>query len=141
MKEGLSGRKLIAEDQPVEGGRVKRRTALHCSICSRRIWFSPFHLMEPEGVPEPPRSWVLCKGCYTSLQGELRRSPVLSPLRLRVAIGLVAAERWPLAYPDRIKSYLYDRRWVVAIAIGSFIAILLHLVIIVIVATLYSYGG
>jgi hypothetical protein len=59
---------------------------------------------------------------------------VHSPLRLRVAMGLVAAERWPQAYPTLVKNYIYDRRWIVFIATFLVIAMLLHLVIIVMIA-------
>jgi hypothetical protein len=107
-----------------------------CSICVARIWFDPVYLMEPEGVPEPRLSWTLCKGCYHALLNEIHSSPVRSPLRLRIAIGLVASERWPQAYPTRIKTFVSDRKWIVFIAVGFIIAMLIHLVLIVMIAAI-----
>ncbi len=63
----------------------------------------------------------------------MRRSPVSSPLRLRIAMGLVAAERWPKAYRTH-RPLLSDRRWVIFIAWGFVIAMLFHLMLIVMLA-------
>ena len=117
-----------------EGGRkAKKRTNEHCSICTNRIWFDPVSLMEPEDVPEPRTSWTLCQDCYQALVVEMRRSPVRSPLRLRVAMGMVASERWPLSYsPDRTAAS--DRRLILFIAWGFVVAMIIHLVLIVMIA-------
>lgn len=117
-------------------GERKRRwfTATYCSICKSRIWFDPVDLIEPEGAPEPRHSWTLCKPCYQALLLEMRRSPVLSPLRLRIAVGIVASERWPQAYPTRIRSYISDRKWIIFIAAGFIVAMIIHLALIVMVA-------
>jgi hypothetical protein len=96
----------------------------------------PFLVTEPEGVPEPALSWTLCKPCFQALVVELRHSPVRSPLRLRIAMGLVAAERWPQAYPTRLRLYISDHRWIVFIATSFIIAMIAHLVLIVWVAGL-----
>ncbi len=69
-----------------------------CSICTSFIWFHPTALEEPVGAPEPHQEWVLCKPCHEALLVELRRSSIRSPARLRIAMGLVAAERSPKAY-------------------------------------------
>src|SRR5260370_29016473 len=86
--------------------KARKRTNEHCSICTDRIWFDAIPLMEPEDVPEPRRAWVLCRQCYQALMVEMRRSPVRSPLRLRIAMGLVASERWPHSYSstDNVES-------------------------------------
>src|SRR5579863_5982441 len=97
--------------------RPKKRVNVRCSICAHRTWFDAVPLMEPADVPEPRNSWTLCKACYGLLLAEMRRSPVRSPLRLRIAIGLVASERWPQAYHAR-RPLLSDRRWVIVIAWG-----------------------
>jgi hypothetical protein len=90
-------------------------------------------LEEPPGVPEPRQTWMLCKRCYAALQVEMQRSPVLSPLRLRIAIGIVAADRSPDAYaPSRPP--MTDRSWIVIMAWGFAIAMMLHLVLIVMLA-------
>ncbi len=106
----------------------------HCSICTRHVWFSPAYLIEPEGVPEPRLAWTLCKRCNTMLTLEMQRSPILSPLRLRIAMGMVASHYWPSAYPTRVRAYISDRKWVVFIAASFIVAMLLHLALIVIIA-------
>jgi len=99
----------------------------------RRTWFNGTHLMEPVGVPEPRQSWTLCKRCHQSLLLEMHRSPVRSPLRLRIAMGIVAAERSPYVYAPTHKP-LSDRTWILVMAWGFAIAMLLHLVLIVMLA-------
>ncbi len=120
-----------------EGSRRPRKVVTRCSICNGRIWFHPLRVIEPEGVPEPRLRWSLCKPCYHALLDEMRVSPVRSPLRLRVAVGIVASERWPQAYPTRVRTYLTDRRWLVFIAVGFIIAMLVHLALIVAIAPLH----
>lgn len=111
----------------------KAGTAARCSICTRRVWLSATHLIEPLGVPQPRQSWTLCKRCNAALQVEMERSPVLSPLRLRIAMGIVAAERSPYVYAPTHKP-ISDRTWIVVMAWGFGIAMLLHLVLIVMLA-------
>ena len=111
----------------------QKRTIVRCSICTRRTWLKTTHLMEPVGVPEPRQAWALCKGCHQSLLIEMRRSPVLSPLRLRIAIGIVASERSPHIYAPRHQP-LSDRTWIAVIAWGFAIAMVLHLILIVMLA-------
>lgn len=111
-----------------------RRKRVECSICKRRIWFDPIHLIEPEGAPEPRLSWVLCNGCYQALLAEMRKSPVRSPLRLRVAMGIVASERWPHAYSTKLSNFVSDRRWIIFIAVGFILAMIVHLALIVLIA-------
>ncbi len=77
---------------------------LRCSICTRFILSYPISLKEPIDAPEPRYEWTLCKGCYETLLVEIRRSVVSSSIRLRIAIGLVAAERSPKAYPVNTKT-------------------------------------
>ncbi|GAC1424075.1 MAG: hypothetical protein PVS3B3_22280 [Ktedonobacteraceae bacterium] len=121
-----------------EGERNKRRRIIvHCSICNGRVWFHPLRITEPEGVPEPRLSWTLCKPCYRALLDEMRVSPVRSPLRLRVAIGIVASERWPQAYSTRVRMYLADRRLLVFIAVGLIMTMIVHLAILVSIAALH----
>jgi hypothetical protein len=93
--------------------------------------------MEPAGVPEPRLSWALCKNCYQALLKEMHHSPVQSPLRLRIAMGLVASERWPLAYSTRVRDYISDRRWFLFIAVSFLVAMLAHLVLIVLLASIH----
>jgi hypothetical protein len=115
--------------------RAKNRTQEHCSICSSRLRSNAVPLMEPEGVQEPRRSWILCNECYQALLIEMRRSPVRTPLRLRIAMGIVAAERWPQSYSSS-RSVLSDRRWIFIIAWGFVIAMIFHLALIVMIAAI-----
>jgi hypothetical protein len=133
MKDAMrsGGSAVVARQASLR--RAKKRFSERCSICARRTWFDPIFLMEPEGAPEPRHSWILCKDCYGALLSEMRRSPVRSPLRLRVAIGVVASERWDQAYPGSHTLYS-DRRLVLFIAWGFVIFMLIHLMIIVMLA-------
>ena len=99
----------------------------------RRTWFHAIPLMEPEGVPEPRQEWTLCRRCHEALLVQMRLSPIRSPLRLRIAMGLVAAERSPYAYAP-LRTRLNDRTWIIVIAWGFGIAMLLHLALIVMLA-------
>lgn len=134
MKDAHSGGPAVVARQE-SSRRPKKRVNVRCSVCAHRTWFDAVPLMEPEGVPEPRHSWTLCKACYRALLVEMRRSPVRSPLRLRIAMGLVAAERWPKAYRSpRARPVLSDRKWVIIIAWGFVIAMLVHLMLIVMLA-------
>ena len=105
---------------------------------TRRIWLNATHLIEPLGVPEPRQSWTLCKRCHALLLIEMERSPILSPLRLRIAIGIVAADRSPYVYAPTHKP-VSDRTWIIVMAWGFGIAMLLHLVLIVMLAFVSSH--
>jgi hypothetical protein len=114
--------------------KAKKRSVAYCSICNNRIWFSPIRIREPEGVPPPRLDWVLCKECHGVLLYEVRRSPIRTPLRLRIAVGIVAAERWPHGYPTKTQQSARDGRLILFMALSFIVAMLLHLVLIVIVA-------
>ncbi len=116
-----------------ESQQAGKRGSVRCSICTRRTWPNATHLVEPLGVPEPRQSWTLCKRCSDLLLIEMERSPVLSPLRLRIAMGIVASERSPYVYAPTHKP-LSDRNWIVIIAWLFGIAMLLHLVLVVMLA-------
>lgn len=103
---------------------------IRCSICTGSTWFHPIAFREPVGVPEPRREWVLCKSCHEALLVEMGRSPVRSPMRLRIAMGLVAAERSPEAY--NTNSHVREQRMLVWIMSLLFLFGLLHLVLFVV---------
>jgi hypothetical protein len=134
MKEAARGNGPVVAIRHERPRRPKKGLTHRCSICASRVWVHPVHLTEPEGVPEPRLSWTLCRPCYRALMKELRRSPVRSPLRLRIAMGLVASERWPQAYSTRARLFVSDRRWIVFIAVSFVVAMLVHLVLIVMIA-------
>lgn len=114
--------------------KARRHKPTRCSICTGAIWLHPIALQEPAGVPEPRRIWVLCRSCHEALLLRMRLSPVHSPLRLRIALGLVAAERSPHAYG--VGSHTRDQRRFIAIAWVLLIAMVLHLAVIVFLSTL-----
>ena len=116
-----------------ESRQEEKRGSVRCSICTRRTWFNATSLIEPLGVPEPRRSWTLCRRCHTLLLAEMERSPVLSPLRLRIAMGIIAADRSPYVYAPTHKP-LTERNWIVIIAWLFGIAMLLHLALVVMLA-------
>ncbi|HYB02554.1 MAG TPA: hypothetical protein VED37_20175 [Ktedonobacteraceae bacterium] len=118
--------------------RPRKPNVVRCSICESRLWHNLIPLKEPEGVPAPRQEWMLCKRCHEELLNQLRLSPVRTPLRLRIAIGLVAAERSPYAYAPKRKP-LTDRSWIIIMAWGFGIAMLLHLILIVMLATMAGH--
>jgi hypothetical protein len=122
-------------NKPRQSGK---RMITRCSICERRTWYHSIPLIEPEGVPDPRHEWLLCKRCHEELLVQLRLSPVRTPLRLRIAIGFVAAERSPYAYAPTRKP-LSDRSWIIIMAWGFGIAMLLHLILIVMLATVAGH--
>ena len=116
----------------------RKRMITRCSICERRTWNHSFPFVEPEGVPDPRQEWTLCNRCHQELLVQLRLSPIQTPLRLRIAIGLVAAERSPYAYAPKPRP-LTDRSWIIIMAWGFGIAMLLHLLLIVMLASVAGH--
>ncbi len=97
-----------------KGRRGRWYKPVRCSICTSFIWFRSIALQEPVEAPEPRHKWILCKPCHEELLVEMRRSSILSPMRLRIAIGLVAAERSPNAYHLRdLRTFQREFTWVV----------------------------
>jgi hypothetical protein len=134
MKDAMRSGEPGVAVQHTELRKRRSRTPLYCAVCTSRIWFDPADVSEPDDVPEPRLSWTLCKACYQALQEQLQKSPVHSPLRLRIAMGLVASERWPHGYSTRVREYVNDRRWILFMAAAFLIAMLVHLALIVIIA-------
>lgn len=133
MKDAMH-KQALASPHSEQGQSFKQRFTMRCAVCSSHVWFDPVRVAEPPGTPDPHLSWLLCRNCYDALEEEMRRSPVSGPLRTRIAMGIVASERWPMAYPTRVKAYVYDRRWIVFIAAGCITAMLLHLLLILYIA-------
>ena len=93
---------IPGEDEAVAARRVTRRgwqrfKPVRCAICADYLW-RPIVLKEPLEAPEPRHEWILCSYCLKALLNQMRRTRLSSPVRLRVAIGLIAAERSPYAY-------------------------------------------
>src|SRR5579885_336552 len=127
---GSVNRTLSAEADNSTGS--SSASIVRCSICRKRIWVGAQALKEPAEAPEPQQSWMLCKVCHAAVMVELERSPVRTPMRVRIAVGLVAAERWPRAHRNRGERE--DRVWIAFLYWGFAGMMLLHLLIIVLLA-------
>ena len=101
---------LIASRQET-GQRERWYKPIRCSVCTSFIWFYPIVLNEPDEAPEPRQQWVLCKPCHKALLVEMARSSIRSPMRLRIAMGLVAAERSPKAYASEFQTFQREFAW------------------------------
>ena len=112
------------------GKRERWYKPIRCSICMSFIWFHLYTLKEVAEAPEPHQEWVLCKPCHKALQEEMRRSSIRSPVRLRIAMGLVAAERSPKAYISEQRAFEREFAWLVWALI---LFTLFHAVIFIIV--------
>jgi hypothetical protein len=130
----MSGNGITIDTRRETGRRGRWYKPIRCSICTSFTWFHPIALKEPVGAPEPRQEWVLCKPCHEALLVEMRRSSIRSPVRLRIAIGLVAAERSPSVY--NMSTHIREQQefqrefaWVMRLLI---LFTLFHLVIFVI---------
>ena len=126
----MPGNDITVATRRETGQRWRWYKPVRCSICTSFIWFQPIALKEAVGAPEPRHEWVLCKPCHEALLVEVSRSSLRSPARLRIAMGLVAAERSPTAYtmstPTREqREFAWFTRLLILFA-------LLHLVILVV---------
>jgi len=104
-----------------------------CSICQRRLGKTVHYLDETGDVPEPRQSWALCETCNAAVREQLAASALRSPVRLRVAIGLVATERTPAARRSHF-GQMSDRHWERILFWTFLLAMLAHLALIVLVA-------
>lgn len=95
------------------GQRRRWYKPARCSICASFIWFRFYALKETDEAPEPRQEWLLCKSCLKALQKEMSRSSLRSPVRLRIAMGLVAAERSPRAYLSEQRAFQREFTWMV----------------------------
>src|SRR5438105_5929825 len=79
-----------------------------CALCERRPAATLLRAATPVlhlGVDEfleTPLSgpaWMVCKQCARAVQQEMARAGLRSPLRLYIAIAIVASDRSPAAHP------------------------------------------
>jgi hypothetical protein len=106
---------------------------LTCDICRRRLGKNIFFVEETGDVPDEKRAWTLCDECNDAVHAQLVDSPVRTPLRLRVAVGLVAAERTPEARRSNF-GQLTDESWVKVFLWLFPITMIIHLLVIVAIA-------
>jgi len=131
---------LFAGSQPAPPRQLPARDeALRCAICQRRLGGTLTYLEETgDDIPPPLQSWLLCAACNDAVHERLERSPVRSPLRLRVAVGLVASERTPEARRANVGE-LSDRTWERLLFWGIVGAFALHLAVMVFIAALVAH--
>lgn len=118
-----------------DGERADQALA-RCSICERRLGRSIHFLDETGDVPEPRMSWALCDECNLAVRDQMERGPVRGALRLRVAIGIVSTDRTPHARRARLGE-MTDQRWEALLFWSFLLFMLAHLVLVVIVASMY----
>jgi len=109
-----------------------------CSICERRIAGEPIHIEEGQDVPEPPQSWLLCEACNTAVAEQLTHTPARTPLRLRIAVGIVAAERQPAHRTHAGDDWLTDKQIERLLIATVLILFLLHGVMFIAIALTVS---
>ena len=107
--------------------------ALRCDICRRRLGTTVSYLEETGDVPEPRQSWVLCEACDAAVHEQMNLTPIRSPLRLRVAVGVVATERTPEARRAN-RGQMSDAAWMKFFFWLFLITMLVHLGVIVAIA-------
>jgi hypothetical protein len=76
---------------------------------------------------------MLCTVCNDAVKEQMALNPVQSPVRLRVAIGVVSTERTPAARRARL-GQLTDKTWFKLFFWGAIITMLVHLALIVALA-------
>jgi hypothetical protein len=125
-------------DQQIDARRspqtlTEEQAPTRCAICQRRLGYSIHFLEETGDVPEPRQSWVLCDACNDAVRVQMRAAPIQGDLRLRVAVGLVAAERTPEARRANF-GQLSDQRWESLLFWTFLLFMLAHLALIVVLA-------
>lgn len=106
---------------------------LRCDICQCRLGSTISYLEETGDVPDPRQSWALCTECSDAVHEQMERAPVRSPVRLRIAVGVVSTERTPTA--RRIRRGQSSETSVIKVLVWLFlITMLVHLAIIVAIA-------
>jgi hypothetical protein len=73
-------------------------TSIHCAICDRRSSGPLYRVVENIPLDDGPHSWLLCVDCAAAVQQEVERADLGTPLRVRVAVGIVSLQRRPHHY-------------------------------------------
>lgn len=134
MKHLIGG--PISQAPPGSAGDGDAHTGKpRCSICTRRLTGDIAFLDETGDVPEPRQSWMLCSLCDEAVRIEMERSPVQGPLRARVAVGVVAADRSPESI-HALAAGLREVNWLPILLWVFGIAMVIHLFVLVWVVSL-----
>lgn len=132
MEHQLHAGSTHAGPHAVEAPRATSE-ALRCDICRKRLGETLSYLEETGDVPEPRQSWVLCEECSAAVHEQMDNAPVRSPLRLRVAVGVVSTERTPEARRAR-RGQMTDSSWMKLFFWLFLITMIIHLAVIVAIA-------
>lgn len=68
-------------------------TSIRCAICDRRSSGPLYRVVESIPLDDEPRSWLLCVDCAAAVRQEVDRADLRTPLRVRIAVGIVALQR------------------------------------------------
>lgn len=97
-----------------------------------------WYLEESDDEHESSRSWLLCTPCHDVVQQELKRADLRTPLRLSVAIGVVASEHASRQCADRLRFWDHlDDRSLERLLLGSFMAVFVVHALAFILVTAY----
>lgn len=121
-----------------DSGGGERQGKPRCSICNRRLSDDIAFLDETGDVPEPRQSWMLCPACNEAVHIEMGHSPVQGPLRARIAVGVVAAERSPTSV-HALAAGLREVNWLPILLWVFGIAMVAHLFLLVWIASLIMH--
>ncbi len=100
----------LTRSRSTYGAEIERTGALgECAICTRRTSSGMFMLQERLELAVPRQSWLLCWACTTAVIAELERSTLRTPLRIRVAVGMVAAERAPQCRHPPVETRFWEQ--------------------------------
>lgn len=115
------------EPEPIRHLTLPRRWSLirRCAICGRRTGRFARRLEDADETSSHA-AWRVCENCYSAVQRELQRAELRSPARVRIAVGVVAAERrrsprysvWDERFWEQLSDHGLDRLliWLFAIA-------------------------
>lgn len=84
---------------PAQEVRPRQRTGWlesmrpRCDVCGNRLGAPAFYFEEGLDLPDPRQTWTICADCNQALTRQLESPAVSTPMRLRVAMGVVASER------------------------------------------------
>ena len=73
-------------------------TSIRCAICDRRSSGPLYRVVESIPLDDDPHSWLLCVDCAAAVRQEVERADLGTPLRVRIAVGIVALQRRPRHY-------------------------------------------
>jgi hypothetical protein len=73
-------------------------TSIPCAICDRCSSGPLYRVVESIPLDDEPRSWLLCVDCAAAVWQEVERADLRTPLRVRIAVAIVALHLRPRHY-------------------------------------------